>query len=191
MNNCGFDEETAKSIERNYHDLYIQSDLWVKKHINFAKEHGYVTGAFGLRVRSPALKNALGRLTPMQAGQARTIGNALGQGWGLLNNRAMHAVLQEVDKAGHSNDVYPVAAIHDACYYMIRNDANIICWFNKIVVKESKWQEHPIIAHDVVGLYGELDVFYPDWSSSFTLPENVEPSELVQIAKQHKEKLKE
>ena len=112
MKNCGFDEVTAKQIEERYHELYKESDIWVKERIKEATVNGYVTGAFGLRVRTPMLIGAGSKLTNLQAAESRTAGNALGQGWGLLNNRAMNAVLKRVDEAGLAESIYPIAAIH-------------------------------------------------------------------------------
>ena len=112
MKNCGFTEELAKQVEKAYHELYTVSDAWVLSHINQAKIDGYVTGAFGLRVRTPMLLGAGSKLTNLQAAESRTAGNALGQGWGLLNNRAMNAVLKRVDEAGLTDSIYPIAAIH-------------------------------------------------------------------------------
>lgn len=185
MKNCGFDEVTAKQIEERYHELYLVSDIWVQNRINQAKVDGYVTGAFGLRVRTPMLIGAGSKLTNLQAAESRTAGNALGQGWGLLNNRAMNAVLKRVDEAGLTESIYPIAAIHDACYYMIKNDATLITWFNKVVTEEARWQNHPDIAHPLVGLEGQLDLFFPNWANPLTLPENLNQEELINLCINH------
>ncbi len=117
IKNCGFSEEEAKQIEENYHKLYEVSDKWVQNKIDLAKLNGYVTVAFGLRVRTPALKQAMqGKLTNLQAQEARTAGNALGQSWGLLNDRAMLAVLEKVKASKFRNDILPASKIHDCCY---------------------------------------------------------------------------
>ena len=190
MKNCGFDEVTAKQIEERYHELYKESDIWVKERIKEATVNGYVTGAFGLRVRTPMLKGAGSKLTNLQAAESRTAGNALGQGWGLLNNRAMNAVLKRVDEAGLTESIYPIAAIHDACYYMIKNDAEIITWFNKVVTEEARWQNHPDITHPLVGLEGQLDLYFPSWANPLTLPENLNQEELINLCINHNKELK-
>ena len=185
MKNCGFDEVTSKQIEERYHELYKESDIWVKERIKEATVNGYVTGAFGLRVRTPMLIGAGSKLTNLQAAESRTAGNALGQGWGLLNNRAMNAVLKRVDEAGLTESIYPIAAIHDACYYMIKNDAEIITWFNKVVTEEARWQNHPDIAHPLVGLEGQLDLYFPSWATPLTLPEKLNQEELINLCINH------
>lgn len=185
MKNCGFSEEVAKQIEQAYHELYVVSDNWVKAHIDRAKITGYVSGAFDLKVRTPMLKNAGYSLTSMQSAESRTAGNALGQGWGLLNNRAMREVLNTIDKEGYTNDIYPIAAIHDAAYYMVRNDIPTILWLNEITVKASLWQEHEAIYHPKVKLGGQLDLFIPDWSNPLTLPEQLTEPELISLVQNH------
>ena len=185
MKNCGFDEVTAKQIEERYHELYKESDIWIKERIKEATVNGYVTGAFGLRVRTPMLIGAGSKLTNLQAAESRTAGNALGQGWGLLNNRAMNAVLKRVDEAGLTESIYPIAAVHDCCYYMIKNDAEIITWFNKVVTEEARWQNHPDIAHPLVGLEGQLDLYFPSWATPLTLPENLNQEELINLCINH------
>lgn len=182
MNNCGFDEATAKTIEKNYHDLYRESDIWVNSKIEQATKDGYVLVAFDLKIRTPLLKNAnLRLLNYAQQEEKRTVGNALGQSWGLLNNRAMNAVLNRIDAAGLSEKVYPVAAIHDACYYMIKNDAQFLYEFNKIVVEEASWQDDIAIYDEQVKLSGELDLFYPDWANGKTIPNAESCEEMCKV----------
>jgi len=59
MNNVGLDKESAQAIELNYHELYKVSDDWVADKINKASSDGYITCAFGLRVRTPILKQTV------------------------------------------------------------------------------------------------------------------------------------
>lgn len=186
MRNCGFTEEEAKKIEQGYHTLYKESDNWIKEKINQAKITGYVTGAFGLRVRTPMLLNAGKYLTSLQSAEARTAGNALGQGWGLLNNRAMHEVLEKIDEMGYEEDIYPICAIHDACYYMVRNNIKLILWLNKTATEAAKWQDDPVIYNPDVGLSGQLDLFIPDWSNPITLPEEISSTELYDLVNERK-----
>lgn len=185
IRNSGLDAQLANEIYENYHTAYSASLEWKKEHIKFASINGYVTGAFGLRVRTPMLIGAGSKLTNLQAAESRTAGNALGQGWGLLNNRAMNAVLKRVDEAGLTESIYPIAAIHDASYYMVKNDAEIITWFNKVVTEEARWQNHPDIAHPLVGLEGQLDLYFPSWATPLTLPENLNQEELINLCINH------
>lgn len=190
MKNCGFDEVTAKEIETAYHALYTVSDEWVQEHIKQACVTGYVTTGFGLRVRTPILRNTVysDHMPNLAAAEARTAGNALGQGWGVLNDRAMNEVIEQVDKLGLSEHILPVGKIHDACYYKVRNDIDIILTINRLTTQAARWQDHPVIAHDEVHLSGQLDLFYPDWAHPITLPEECDEGQLIQIVQKALEK---
>ena len=99
MKNLGWPEDKAKEIEKGYHGLYQVSDQWVAERIKQAAKDGYVEVAFGLRVRTPLLaQTTLGmKSTPYEAeAEGRTAGNALGQSYGLLNNRAAVAFMRKV-----------------------------------------------------------------------------------------------
>ena len=93
----------------------------------------------------------------------------------------MNAVLNRIDAAGLSEKVYPVAAIHDACYYMIKNDANLLYEFNKIVVEEASWQDDIAIYDEQVKLSGELDLFYPNWAEGKIIPDAESCEEMCKV----------
>lgn len=186
IKNCGFNETTAKAIEKSYHELYVVSDNWVQDHIKRACEVGYITTGFGLRVRTPILANTVysDKMSNLASAEARTAGNALGQGWGVLNDRAMNEVINNIDSLGLTENILPLAKIHDACYYLVRNDIDIILKLNELTTKAAKWQDHPVIAHDEVHLSGQLDLFYPDWAHPITLPEECNEEQLINLVKQ-------
>ena len=191
MNNCGFSEELAKQVEYNYHKLYKVSDQWVQDRLQEACKTGYVTVAFDLKLRTPLLVQGQAAPRSLYEAEGRTAGNALGQSWGLLNSRAMNAVMQRVRANGYELDILPVAAIHDCNYYLIRNNASLISWFNSVVREEAEWNNHPDIYHDEVGLGGDLDIFYPSWATPLTLPADVTQDSLVQLVQRHLESLDE
>lgn len=182
----GLTIEEAKEAYKNYHETYKVSLAWKQEHIKFACENGYIVTGFGLRVRTPILKNTVYSedMSNLAAAEARTAGNALGQGWGVLNDRAMNEVLDEVDRLGLTNDILPVGKIHDACYYKVRNDIDTILKLNELTTKAARWQNHPVIAHDEVHLSGQLDLFYPDWSNPITLPEECTREQLIDIVQE-------
>jgi len=188
MNNCGFSLELAKSIEAAYHKLYVVSDQWVMDQLQEATQKGYITCAFGLRVRTPLLKQVIlgTNKTPYEAAkEGRTAGNALGQSWCLLNSRAASEFLKKVRKSPHRLSIRPCAQIHDAQYYLIRNSLDVIMYTNEHLVQAVKWQEDPMIAHDEVKLGGNLSVFYPDWSLEMNIPNNATEDEIIRLSEDH------
>lgn len=188
MVNCGFSEEEAKKIEKAYHEMYAVSDKWVQDRLAVAAQVGYVTVAFGLRLRTPMLRQCvLGtRKTPYEAtAEGRTAGNAMGQSYGLLNSRAAMAFCRDVRASKYRLDIKPCAQIHDAQYYLVRNDVTVLAWVNATLVPHVEWQELPEIQHDEVKLGGELSVFYPSWADEMTIPNGADAAQILSIAKEH------
>lgn len=184
MKNCGFSEEKAKTTEKRYHDLYVVSDRWVQAKLDEAAKTGYVTAAFGLRVRTPLLAQVLRGTckTPYEAeAEGRTAGNALGQSWCLLNNRAGSEFMRKVRTSEFRLDIRPCIHIHDAQYFMIRDNMDTLQYTNKHLVEAVNWQDHPDIAHPEVGLGGELSLFYPTWANEIEIPNHATPEEVHQI----------
>lgn len=173
MSNCGFAEELAKQTEGRYKELYSVSIKFINDLLAQASKVGYVTVAFGLRVRTPLLAQTIRgtRRTPYEAeAEGRSAGNAQGQSWCMLTNRASQAFMRKVRGSEHRLHVRPVAFIHDALYYLIKDDPKVVVWTNEHLREEVRWQEHPDIAHDEVKLDGALSLFWPDWSNEIELP---------------------
>lgn len=187
MNNLGWDTETAKAIEANYHILYKESDDYVQAKLHQASKDGFVTVAFGLKLRTPLLKQVMfgSKTMPYEAAaEGRTAGNALGQSFGMLNNRAANAFMQKVWASPFRYDVKPVALIHDAIYVMFRDSPQVAEFVNRELIEAMKWQELPEIAHDQVKLGAALDLFYKNWSQPVTIPNNANQSEILRVAKE-------
>ena len=178
---AGLSEMEAKAIEGNYHKLYVHSDKWVETKIKQASIDGYVTVAFGLRVRTPILKQTMlgHRSTPFEAqAEGRTAGNTLGQSYGLLNNRAGIEFQERTLASEYRTKILPIMHIHDAQYFIIDDDIDTLHWFNKNVVECVQWQELPELKHDIVKLGGAVDVFYPTWANAITIPNSATKSEI-------------
>lgn len=193
MDIFGFSKEEALSIESKYHELYKESDEWVQKTMNQAAIDGYVTVAFGLRVRTPIMKQCvLGlRATPAEAeAEKRTAANACGQSYGLLNTRAGIEFNNEVRNSPFKFDIRPVAHIHDAQYFLVKDNEETILWANEHLVKAVEWQKDPAIYHPQVKLGGEFSIFWPNWSSELSLPNKLNKIELTNLSKEFVNSLK-
>lgn len=174
MENCGFSEEVAEQIERMYHELYAVSDKYTADRIKESAQMGYATLAFGLRLRCPLLRRtADGKSRYAIRGvssEERTLGNAFGQSYGLLNNRAMIDFMDRVWQSEYKYDIMPIAPIHDASYYITTDDVDVIKFVNDNLIDAMQWQEDPAIAHDTVKIGGELDVCFDSWDTPVTIP---------------------
>jgi DNA polymerase-1 len=187
VKNLGWTEEKAKQVEANYHRLYAESTRWVKARIAQAAKDGYAEGAFGLRIRTPLLAQTLlgNRGTPREAeAEARTLGNAIsGQSYGLLNSRAMNRVMEDVWASPYRHDILPVAQIHDAGYYLVKDDAATVAWLNARITCHMAWQDLPELRHPQVKLGAQLDLFWPNWAHPITLPETASAGEIQSLVK--------
>lgn len=182
----GFTKEQALDLEAKYHALYQVSDAWVDAKLDEACKTGYITVAFGLRLRTPLLKQVIRGTskTPFEAeAEGRTAGNALGQSWCLLNTRAGIEFNQKSRTSKFKYDIRPCAQIHDAQYFIIRDDIDAIMFTNEHLVKAVEWQDHPEIYHDDVKLGGELSIFYPNWTKEIVIPNGATEEAIFQIIK--------
>lgn len=117
--------------------------------------------------------------------EARTLGNAIsGQSYGLLNNRAAVAFMKKVWASKYRTQIKPVALIHDACYFIIKDDIEIVEWVNNHLTAEMSWQELPEIAHEEVKLGAELDIFYKGWHQPITLPNGISQEDIRKLCKE-------
>lgn len=174
--------------------MYEVSDQWKAGKIAECTKTGYATVAFGLRVRTPMLnKVVLGtRSTPFKAeAEARTVGNAFGQSYCMLNNRTGNEINTKARASKYRLDIRPSLQIHDANYWLVRDDLDTLVQLNKWVGEGFAWQGLPEIQHDEVGLSGELDLFYPTWAEDVTIPNDATKAELIQICNEEALKRKE
>lgn len=194
MDQCGWAKEKAQMVEQRFKKLYHTSIEYVADKIQQASKDGYVTVAFGLRVRTPILKKTIlkTRSTPKEAeAEARTAGNALGQSYCLLNSRASNEFMGKVRKSEHRLLIRPSAHIHDAQYFMIPENLAIIMYMNEHLVKAVEWQDDPNIYHPKVKLGGELSIFTPSWAWEMELPNGVTEEEFHELAQKHVEEVEE
>jgi len=189
MKNLGFSEEKAKRIEKEYHDLYVVSDQYIQTRLEQASKEGYVDVAFGLRVRTPLLAQVVFNAPKMPhaaSSEGRTAGNALGQSYGLLNNRAVIDFMKKVWASPYRLDIHPTALIHDSIYLTIEDDAEIVEWVNRELIKSMQWQELPELQHDTVKLGANLMICFPSWAETFDLPNGANKIKIRELAKAHR-----
>lgn len=184
MNNCGFTSELAQDIFDKYHQMYEVSDKWVNAQLDRAMKTGYITVAFGLRLRTPLLAQSIRgtKRTPYEVeAEGRTAGNALGQSWCLLNSRAGSEFMGKVRASKHRLEIRPCAQIHDAGYFLIKDDIDTLLYTNKHLVKAASWQDHPLIEHPDVKLSGTMVILYPSWAKETKIPNHATKEQVFRI----------
>lgn len=188
MKQLGWTKEKSRMVEGRYHDLYTVSDQWIAAKLQEASQVGYVTVAFGLRVRTPLLHQVLlgNSRTPYEAqAEGRTAGNALGQSWCLLNSRAGSEFMKKVRDSEYRLAIRPCAQIHDAGYFLVKDDINAVMFTNKHLVEAVNWQDHPDIQHPEVGLGGEVSVFWPSWAQEAEIPNGASEQQIRDVIAEH------
>jgi DNA polymerase-1 len=184
VQNCGFDEETAKKIEAQYHELYRESDAWVQAKLAEAAERGYAELAFGLRLHTPLMAQTVWNSSykPYEAKkEAKTVGNALTQSYGLLNSHAANLFMARVWDSEWRLKVFPIAQIHDAQYYLISNTLGCVEWVNNNLIECMTWNGLEEIQHDQVKLEAELEIYWPTWADSIPIPNGATRSQIKEI----------
>lgn len=195
MANCGFSKEKAMMVEDKYKQMYAASIQYVTDKLEQATHDGYITVAFGLRVRTPLLaQTILGtNKTPKEAAaEGRTAGNAMGQSYCMLNSRAASAFMKKVRKSKYRLDIRPCAHIHDAQYYLVR-DGNFeaLMFLNDELPKDVAWQDDPEIWHEKVKLSGSVEIYYPNWNWGFDIPNGADEPTIKQHISKHLADLRE
>lgn len=195
VTNVGFRKLEALSIEKNYHELYKVSDEWVQTKLIEATKNGYVTLAFGLRLRTPILAQSIltSSSVPYEAkAESRTAANALGQSYGMLNNRSAIEFQKRIWGSPYALDILPICAIHDSQYFSVADNAECIEWFNNNLIECMAWTGLPEIQHDIVKISATAEIFYPSWEVSSKLPNRSTQAEITAIGRAaHKKYLEE
>jgi DNA polymerase-1 len=183
VNNCGFTPELAKSIEANYHKMYAVSDAWVADKLTQANKDGYVTVAYGLRVRTPLIAKVIwgGPNMPNEAAaEGRTAGNALGQAYGLVNTSAGVRLQERTLASEFKLDILPSAHIHDAQYFLVRDEVGVVKWLNDNLIECMSEHGLPELDwHPTVKIGAALDIFHPSWKDSITIENNSTMEEIL------------
>ena len=191
MTNLGWTEVKAKAIEANYHILYQVSDEYIQGRLKQASKDGFAAVAFGLRVRTPLLAQVVfgsAKMPAAAAAEGRTVGNAMGQSYGLLNNRAAVEFFEKVWASPYATKILPCALIHDAIYTTFVEDLEIVKFVNDELIISMRWQNLPELYHPTVKLGAALDIFWPSWANAITLSNDCSNDEIIKTCRTGKEK---
>ena len=179
----GFSLDQATKIEKAFHELYKVSGKFNEKNKQFMEKHGYVECAFGLKLKTPIIsKCVLGNSkTPYEADkEARSANNAITQSWGMLLNRAMNATNARIEEAGYSADILPCNMIHDAGYFIVKNNPECIKFLNDVLIKEMEWNDDAKIKSTHVPMRASLEVG-KSWDKLTQLHNNATLEEIIDV----------
>ena len=179
----GFPMDQAIKIEQAFHDLYKVSKEFNEKNREFMEIHGYVECAFGLKLKTPIISQCIlgTSRTPYEADkEARSANNAITQSWGMLLNRAMNATNQRIEDAGYSKDILPCNMIHDAGYFMVKNDPKYIKFLNDVLIEEMEWNDDDAIRSTDVPMKASLEIG-KSWDTLVPLNNNATLKEIHEV----------
>jgi len=180
--NAGIPMNEAEEIERSYHELYKVSDDFAEKNKNFAIANGYMECAFGLRIKTPVISKSImdNKKTPYAAiAEVRSANNAVTQSWGMLLNRAVIATNRRIEEADLHTEILPINMIHDAAYFLVKDNPETIKFLNDVLIEEMEWNDHPTIKSKDIPMLSELDIG-KSWDKLITLPNRISTKEIQQ-----------
>ncbi len=163
----------AETIFNNYWDLYKEIRSYNTGLIKTAQKTGSIRSVFsGLRLLTPNLNsNDAGII----AKETRVIGNFAIQSGNILTLLRAIEFQDWVEKEGLTDRVRIFNSIHDAVYFYIDKDVELIERVNKKIVE--------LLTRDykkdqVIPLEAELDIG-ANWKNQKTLPNNATKSEIL------------
>ncbi len=71
--------------------------------------------------------------------------------------------------------------LHDALYFLVKKDPEVLMWVNDNLIECMEWQNDPLIQHPDIKLGGGLDIFYPTWNDSTGIPNKANLTTITDI----------
>ena len=179
----GFSMDQAIKIEKAFHKLYKISKKFNEQNKLFMEKHGYVECAFGLKLRTPIISQCVlgNSKTPHEADkEARSANNAITQSWGMLLNRAMNATNARIEEAGHSTNILPCNMIHDAGYFLVKEEPESVKFLNDVLIEEMEWNDDDVIRSTNVPMKASLEIG-KSWDKLTQLNNNATLEEIIDV----------
>ena len=179
----GLPQEQAKQVEKAYREFYKISEEFNAANKEFMVKHGYVECAFGLKLRTPIIaQTVLGTSkTPYEAeAEVRSANNAVTQSWGMLLNRAMIATNTRIETAGYGTAILPINMIHDAGYFLVKDDPETVKFLNDTLIEEMEWNDDDQIRSVDVPMTASLEIG-KSWDQLIQLPNKASIGEITNV----------
>jgi len=131
MNALKCSKTKAEGIVQAYKEIYPELEEFSKETYEFAKEHGYVIGFYGLKLRCPSINSSDPEVV---AHTLRTIVNMRIQSGAMITVEALYDFQEYTEKNGVVANIKPHATIHDSIYYYIKEDVDSVKEVNTTLV---------------------------------------------------------
>lgn len=156
MNALKCSKAKAEGIVQAYKEIYPELEEFSQDTFEFAKEHGYVVGFYGLKLRCPSINSSDPEVV---AHTLRTIVNMRIQSGAMLTVEAIADFQSYTENLGIAEVIRPHATIHDSVYYYIKEDPSLVKEVNTKLV-ELMVRPYP---NQIVANEAELDIGR-DWA---------------------------
>lgn len=164
----------AEEVFARYHQLYRDTAIYAERNIERAKAQGYITGAFGLKLRTPGIRS---RDRVKVSSEGRSLNNMTIQSYGLLMNRAGIEFQRRIENNGMVEEVLLFNQIHDALYGIVRNTPENVKWLNDNLI-ESMIKDY--VPNQEIKLEAELDIG-PSWDVQHTMKNGLSLEEVTKF----------
>ena len=177
MHQFGYSEEKAKFIYDSHRELYKTYYEYVDAQLDKGKLKGYITLAFGLRLKTPKLEMGRTAGVPQYVleQEARSAGNAIFQSYGMMTLRALSTFMRRVwVHKEYSSKIILVSTIYDSIYLDVPNELEVVHWVNKNLVecmKDTSGIEE--LNHKEIAIGAELEIMIGSWAKPLKLKNNI------------------
>ena len=96
----------------------------------------------------------------------------------MLLNRAMIATNARIEKAGYGTDILPINMIHDAGYFLVKNDPILVKFLNDVLIDEMEWNDDDRIRSTAVPMMASLEIG-KSWDKLINLKNNLTLKEIT------------
>ena len=99
--------------------------------------------------------------------------------------------MRKVRKSKYHLDILLWAHIHDAIYLFVRDNFEVLEWVNTNLIACMAWQDLPELQHKSIRVSSALDLAYPSWKDSFTIPNGSNQEQIKALCIKEANKRKE
>jgi len=163
-------KEEAQKILDKYWEMYAVTKKYWGKIEKQILSKGFVTGAFGLKVRSNLKDMSDDR---QYASILRTMVNTTIQSFALLMVRTIFKLQERIEKQGYIEDIIISNTVHDSVMLYVKPDTGIIKWLNDNLIElmtykyDESWEVDNEADLEIGYSVGELEIL----SNNATLEE--------------------
>jgi len=125
-------KQKAEEIYEAYMNFYPELAEFAQETLRMAKQNGYVTGFFGLKLRAPNIK---AEDTEATSSMGRTLNNMRIQSGALLTMQAIANLQKEVEEENLQSDIKIHATIYDSIYLQCRKTEKALAFVNRNLIK--------------------------------------------------------